>query len=132
LKTDEVEQIDKEALKYLHEGINFFVNHLHELTIELKANIEKELAVNKTLQTKVAERVELIKKSRNENIKRIHKDANQILEYAFLANAGGWYIYFVPIIFVLLTLKTISELVNKLIVMPVNEAGRFIPEPQIS
>jgi len=118
--------MDAGAFLLVHEGINNLLNRLHQLTITLKFHFEQTIEYDHELQERIKKRIVAIDECGDEEIKRIFSKANQVVEMAFVANAGGWFIYLIPIALLILSIKKLSQLASELVVIPSTEANRLL------
>ena len=119
---------DEKAFWLVHDGINNLLNKLSFLTVERKAKIERAYNTDTELQKKINSRIEIIENCDNEELKNIFHKSNDIIEKAFIANAGGWFIYLVPIALLFLSIKKLSLLASELIVTPTHVSDQLIPQ----
>jgi len=128
LKLEELNETDKAALTLLHDGISTILNRVHLITIELQHEIEKEINEDKELNEMIKERYKILDQSTNKDVIRISYLLNTIVNRSILFNAGGWFIYIVPIAIVIFIFEKISDLAKQLILIPPTEVDRLIPE----
>jgi len=115
------------AFMYVHDGICKFLNRLPDITISLKIEIEKQINSDEKLRDETKCRIDLINASGNERLLKVFHEANTVVEKAFIANAGAWLIYLVPIALLITSIKKLSEVATELVAMPTSDTERFIP-----
>ena len=112
---------------FVHDGICKFLNRLPEVTLSLKMDFEKEFQSNESLRRRTEKRIELINQTGNDRLMELFKEANLVVEKAFIANIGVWFIYLVPIALCLASINKLSEISKELVAMPTRETENLIP-----
>lgn len=116
-----------EAFMFVHDGICKFLNRLPEITLDVKAGVENEIKENPSLYKDTMERINKIKSHENKRLVLIFNETNMVLQKAFIANAGAWLVYLVPIVLLMLSIRKIADLAAELIAMPTVATERLIP-----
>jgi len=128
LKQQGISEKDKAALKLLHQSVNFYTTRLHQLTMGLQITLEQEYKEDPKFRERVAKKSEILKSADNKAVLKIYNEANDILENAYLMNAGGWFVYLIPIALMLFPIQKIKELIESLLAISPHEADRILPE----
>ena len=115
------------AFIYLQDGISVLLNRLPEITLSLNRQISKELQTNEELKRQIEERINLINQSGNTRLLELYKETNRVIEKAFLANMGIWFIYLFPIALIIVSMKKISQISTELIAMPASVTMSLMP-----
>ena len=132
LKINGIDHADNAAFELVHDAINTFANRLPMLTISVRQSFEREIKHNTQLQHIIETRTKTIKSCRNSDIQRIYAEVNNILETVYIANAGGWFIYIVPLAILLGTIKHIAAICGEIALMPTHQMNKLIPPPDRS
>lgn len=123
-----IKKEDEEAFNLVHDGVNNLLTRLPQLTIYNSIALRNEYIKNQKLRDEVDARVALVEHCGNQCIYNAYTQANLIVEHAMLANMGGWFFYLIPIFSVLLVLRKLSNLAGRLLVTPLVDTLRIIPE----
>jgi len=118
---------DIEAFNLIHDAVNIFTNRLPMLTISVQKAFKEDLEHNEKLRDIIQKRRKILNSCSNENIKNIALEMNGVLENTYIANAGGWFIYLIPIAIIVSTLKSLAEISSELTMAPPQEVHRIIP-----
>jgi len=129
LKVDDNDGFDDKAFDVLEEFLNVAIGLLPRANISLVAQARQAFANNPELRTAVAERRKIIESCSRREVADIQHRAAQILDWAFLANSGGWTVWVVPIALVLVGFRSIQALFRELILWPETQIHRVLPEP---
>jgi len=130
LRWEMIEGIDNNdipAFNLVHDSLNVFVNRLPMITLSMQKQFHTDLQNNETLQKTINKRKKTIEDCSNSKIKQIVLDINDILEATYIANAGGWFIYILPIALTASLLEKIEEDAKELSFAPKHEVYRIIP-----
>jgi len=127
---DGIPEVDKKAFWFVHGGINNFINRLPGLTIERAIALSEEYENNTKLQQLLDKNIDAVKNS-DSRIKEVFDKVNSVIEVAFIANMGGWFIYIIPVAVVWLVMSNLSRLATNLIVAPDKDVERFLPNAYV-
>lgn len=123
-----VSREDHNAFWYVHEGINGLLNRLPGLTMSNRAAVRRAYETDAALRTIVKAREEMLDNCRDARIKKVFERSSAVVEMAFLANAGGWAVYVVPVAFCALTIGSLRKLASEIVLTPQSDANRLIPK----
>lgn len=127
LKINGIGHADNQAFELVHDAINTLANRLPMLTLTVKESCRREIHNNSQLQQAIERRINVMKHCENAEIQRIYTDMNRIIDRAFIANAGGWLIYIVPIVILFGTLKKLVSISTEIAMMPSYYMNKLIP-----
>lgn len=140
-KCDVVSENDKRALVLLHESINIYLTRLHLINMSLRSKIEQEYENNPKLRERVRNRREILTRAENPKVLEIYAECNDILEKAYLMNAGGWFVYLVPVAILvaifatiknfMLSLLKFTEISKDLLAISPRDAEDILPAPTL-
>ena len=116
-----------EAFMFVHDGICKLLNRLPEITLHLKIEIEKQFESNEELRFHTKQRINQIIDSGNNRLLIVFREANLVVEKAFIANAGAWLFYLFPIAILFDSISKLSEIAKELVAMPTGDTERLIP-----
>lgn len=128
LIVDGVSKEDELALKFVHDGVNNFIDRLPALTIVNTSRMERSFRDNDELQRSLKKDIDAVMRCRDKRITDAFRDVNNVLERAMIANAGGWMIYLVPAAMLLIAAKQLSKFVSSLVLSPEYQVDKFIPK----
>jgi hypothetical protein len=123
----ESDNVDEKAFDLVSKGINNYLTRLPMINIGLRVEFERKVKEDPSLVDKLKERRKVIVESNDESLKQIYHDVNVVLEYAFVANSGGWFIYLVPIAVLIASVKRLSRLAEGLLMLPTNAMSNIMP-----
>jgi hypothetical protein len=118
---------DEEALWYVHEGINHFLDRLQCLSIQSRFLAERAYQTEAVLRARVDSRIAQMTRCKDPNVQRVFRDASRIVRMAFVVNMGGWLIYLVPLLVLVFTVGKLTKVASFLILAPGPDALRFLP-----
>ncbi len=124
---DEKDTIDREIFNLVHDSLSNFINRIHILTISTRKDFVKRYSGDKGFKKEIDKRRTMVEKYDHQKLKNIIKEADQILKYSFIANSGAWFVYVIPIAFVVWSMKKISDTAKEIFVIPGNEADQLMP-----
>lgn len=127
VSVDGLSDSDEKAFWFVHDGINNFINRLPYLTINGTASLALECERDQSLRKLLNEHIDAVMSSSDKRISQAFKDTNVVIEHAFLANMGGWFIYVLPIAFVMTVASKLSRFCEKLVVAPTSFIERISP-----
>lgn len=116
-------EIDDQVFSLLQEGLNNAIAFLHTLTPSVMYEIRSETRTNTSLRRQIRRRWQRIDSCNHPEIRAMGLRLGELLQMAFAVNAGGWFIFVVPMGFVL----SAAETVRRLIAIPERDARRFRP-----
>jgi len=116
-----------EAFMFVNDGICKFLNRLPEVTLQLKVEIQKQFENDEELRSHTQYRIDLINQSGSERLVHVFHEANSVVEKAFIANAGVWLFYLIPIALLVASISKLSEIATELVAMPTRDTERLIP-----
>jgi hypothetical protein len=119
---------DGQAFWYVHDGINYFLDRLPSLTLASRSAVEAAYRNNQELRQLVAERKALLERCANPQIKDIFERTALVVEEAFIVNAGGWFVYLVPLAVLLFTIGRLNRLASSLVLTPTKDTQRLLPQ----
>ena len=119
---------DEKAFWFVHDGINNFINRLPYLTINGTAALAIECERDSRLKALLNEHIDAVMSSSDKRISQAFKDTNLVIEQAFIANMGGWFVYIVPIALVVSAMSKLSKFSARLIVAPTSFIERISPQ----
>lgn len=125
LKIERRDKCDAAAFKLLHDGINNYLPRLHMLTLSFQVDFQRQYANDQSFRKRVDERRKVIENCSDHDFKQIAKEANEILEWTFVANMGGWFVYVVPIALLVGSVFKLSELATRVIATNSEDIGRM-------
>lgn len=127
IKIDGISSQDEKAFWFVHDGINNFLNRIPSLTLERVKALDAEYENNKALKRVMNEHLSAVKNSSDLRIKDVFTKTNSVIGAAIITNMGGWFIYLIPICFIVLTMKKLSNYASELIVAPTKDVERLMP-----
>jgi len=127
LNIDGIDRCDDEAFEIVHSGINNYLNRLHLLTIGLHMRVSRLYETDAEFKTVVESRRALMDAAHNASLKDVVDRANKILFAAFVFNAGGWFIYIVPLAICVATIKRGVAFAKELFALPTSLASKLMP-----
>jgi len=126
-KIDGISKEDEKAFWFIHKGINTFLNRLPSLTIDVMFELDAEYERDESVKRSLDEKIATVEKCKDFRIRKVFDEANKILDNAIITNAGGWFIYVIPVAIVFLTMGKLSKFTAELIVSPTKNVDQFIP-----
>lgn len=126
LVIEEKNAVPDDVFKYIHNGINLYINNLHKITITFMIEIDREFEKNSGFRRKVGIRRKLIEECENEEVQLIWGNTSNIISMAFLSNMGGWFIYLVPVAVTVGAYKKIIDSLRNLFLAPSYQAESFL------
>lgn len=104
-------KINPAAFNVVHDGITRTLNKLHLLSPSMLAMAEQEYKRNKKFKKTVDERSEIIDSCGDELLIGAKKQANNLLDSAFLSNIGMWVLYLIPVVLVAMLFESIKNFI---------------------
>ena len=118
---------DRAAYWFVHDGNNNFLNRLPSITVHAAKRLKREYQDDAELMSLLNSHIETLAKTENSTIRDVFEKANNVIGYAMMANAGGTFVYIVPLGLMFFFAGSIKSLVTKLIVTPAKQVERLIP-----
>ena len=115
LKISQGSRCNDVAFRLLHDGINNNLPRLQLLTLRFKVDFDERYKNDSAFRARIDGRRKVIDDCDDAEFKRIRDEVNQVVELAFIANMGGWFLYIIPIVLLLIPMFKISELAKQLI-----------------
>ena len=97
LKLEQASRLDDELFARLDSTMNTLLDRLSSITISAIAEVDRAAEKDAAFRKYVAERDLAIKSCGIPRIISIDDECQQIFMTVFLANAGGWIVYVIPI-----------------------------------
>ena len=120
--------VDIVAFKLVLSGMDNCLGKLQWIDLSLPVGFQKKVQENPELLVRLEERRNMLASSQDEKLKDIFRRANSLLEYAFLANSGAWFVYLLPIAFVFLFIGHISKQIEELLMLPSSAVSKVFPK----
>ena len=112
---------DQGSFALVEISINTSLKNLHSFNF---VNLNKALkAKDKEIEEKSAENFECITNSKNKELHSIFIRVSEITFYAFVANMGGWLIYFLPIAVCINYFKKMKKVAKEILLLPSSVRG---------
>ena len=125
LKIEHGNQFNDFLFEELQSDINKQIRYLHNITVFGVFETIRLLKDNKEVENKAYEFEKLIYECELTEVKIIYDQSAKKFALAFIANAGGWVIYTIPFVFLLLAgviaISKVSRFINKILHLPDDE-----------
>ncbi|MFY3630858.1 hypothetical protein ACOTFH_29860 [Achromobacter xylosoxidans] len=121
---------DEEAFWFVHDGINNFLNRLPSLTIEKTSRLRTRYRTDARIRTIITEHAEKVASLQDPVIRSVFERTNDVIRDAMMTNAGGWFIYIVPLAFVVVLTSSITRKAKSILLTPKREIERLMPSNQ--
>lgn len=119
--------IDYEIFNLIHDSLSNFINRIHTLTISTEAEFVRMYNTDENFRKIIDKRRTMVDGCEHKELKRIVEQANAILKRSFIANAGAWFIYIIPIVLMAHFFQKISRTAKEIFVLSGNELDGLIP-----
>jgi hypothetical protein len=100
---------------------------LQFLTLSFDYKFQARYQRDEVFRNTINQRRRIVEASQNSELKNIVSRANNVIQEAIVLNAGGWFIFVVPIAICHLAFKRISKVAKDLIALPALRAEEFFP-----
>lgn len=127
----EPQDCTEEVFMCIQGTINNGIRILPKTDITLIRNVERAVEDDDGLRRRIEKRRELMNSCINPEIRELERRIGKITKLALLINTGGWLIYVVPILLVLVCFGWFKTLVGKLrdaLLVPERELYRIAPD----
>lgn len=114
------------AFAVAQDGINNAIDSVELLSVSLQARASHRYATDEAFKKRVRSRVDTIKHSGCAEIKDISHQANDVLRDILVYNAGGWFIYIVPIALICVFYERIEKTTKKLFALTPADANSIL------
>ncbi|RAP57345.1 hypothetical protein [Oleiagrimonas sp. MCCC 1A03011] len=109
------ENYDRVAFEITQHGINNAINLVDVLDLEMQAKMHRRLTHDSDLRAQVSERSKAVENTQDQQIKDIMKRASEVVRDVSVLNAGGWFIYVVPIALMFVFSNSIMRMAAEII-----------------
>lgn len=123
-----VSKADDEAFWFVHNGVNSFLSKLPSLTAWNQHLALEVLRADPELRAVVNKRIATIDQCTNDVVKSVFRRTVKVVEEAMVVNAGGWFVYLIPVALLMATLGRLKRFASALVVAPEREAARLLPQ----
>lgn len=96
-KSEHPKQCGDDTFHMLDDSMSWYMDNLHKLTFSFLHETHRKLDTDDGFKTKVERRTRVLEQCELSEYKDIRARANHLLMETFIVNAGGWFIYLVPI-----------------------------------
>lgn len=127
-KSEGLSDRDELAFRFVHQGVNNFLNRLPYITLQRVKLLADEINLDDAKRHLLDHHIQAVKRSENERIRTAFIKANTVLERAFLVNMGSWFIYILPLAMIIGGLTRLSNLVAEIFVSSAKDVERLIPQ----
>ena len=93
--------LDTEVYHYLENSINNSIQHLHLINLNVVIDATRSIASNPQLRAEVQKRIDMLTRCQLKEIKDIQKEYTIAFAKTIATNCAGWFIYIIPILFVI-------------------------------
>lgn len=114
------------AFEVVHSGINNLIGRLDLLTLSLPLQVKAALDADPAIRERAEARAQTVDQSECQPLKAIRDKAISRIEGAVLINAGGWFLYFVPLLALWFLLKQLAAPVRVWLTLQDKDAKRVI------
>jgi len=90
-------QLDESAIRVLEESINSSIEYMSEINVSLARAFHKRCSVDPSFRKRIERRYSLIESYRDPEFQALRQRYEYIFGEITMINAGGWFIYIVPI-----------------------------------
>jgi hypothetical protein len=136
LKFENMDIIDEKLYKYLQTSLNVTVTILYRIDIGTVLKVQKRYEKDKKFRERIERRAKLIdnlvEKCPIDKVAEIRREYLRVLEYAFLANSGSWFIYLVPIALVIVCLDKLNEFIKNISTIREHEVDEVVPSSSLA
>ncbi|WP_368647982.1 hypothetical protein [Castellaniella ginsengisoli] len=118
---------DEAAFWFVHDGINNFLNRLSGLTIERSRRLYHEYINDQEARTTLDNHMQKVMSVENSAIRSVFDRTNHVIHKAMLTNAGGWFIYIIPLAIVMALAGSIARAAKGMLLTPTAALEKLIP-----
>jgi len=126
LKTDLGESFDDNVFTYMQDSINGSIKLIALIDFSSIVSAEKRFRGDLELRDEIKKKQELIDNCPINKVKEISLRNAELLTDAVVYNAGGWFIYIVPVLLGVVCYKKIKSFVTDIVLFPEKEMNKFI------
>jgi hypothetical protein len=113
LKSNQTDLINDQVFALVYNSINFSMNRLSNLTLSNMYHYKRELDKNPELKQKNDNLVQMIFDCKSEELNMLYRKISLVSLKAFALNMGSWFIYFIPVVLVLLIIAYIVVQISR-------------------
>lgn len=121
-----VSEVDLPLFWYVHDGVNFYLSRLGQLTMTTSSSARRQIRADEELKALIDKRVEALRQCDNREIVKAFMLTSKVIRRAILVNSGGWFIYVVPVLAVLVGIDELMNLAKSLVVTPIRDTRRIL------
>lgn len=116
--TAAIDPHDEPAFWFVHDGINSFLNRLPALTVSNLARLKRARDSDPNLRASFEDHLDKVLNAKSPAITSIFNRTNDVIQTAMITNAGGWFIYVVPIAICALLMRTAKKVAKATLLTP--------------
>jgi hypothetical protein len=120
-----------EAFRSVEDGIHSSLRILYDIDIPLLLHCDALVKKDIKLQERIAKRRALVVEANCPELNEIIVSVRKKVEAAACFNSGGWFLYLVPIAFVVFCFRRMFSPIVSLLYIPQSELERFVPHRQL-
>lgn len=118
---------DEQAFWFVHDGINNFLNRLPGLTMERTRRLRSAYESDSKLRDTLKAHLDKVLSAEDPVIRSVFDRTNEVIRIAFVTNAGGWFIYIVPLACSILLMGSLTKAAKWVLLAPTSAIERLIP-----
>lgn len=123
LRADYPDQVSEEVFSLMQSLINNAITLVHQINFIVLLRFKKD----EVIDHRIDDRNRLIAECPKDEIREIREKAATYLAIAFGINHGGWVIYLVPILIILICSRTIWRWITAASILPDEEIDKYMP-----
>jgi len=118
---------DEQAFWFVHNGINSFLNRLSALTVSNIKRIQRAHDADPKLRAAFEDHLGKVLNAKAPVITSVFGRTNEVIQIGMIVNAGGWFIYLVPIAACALLMQTARKAAKAVLLTPQQVLDRTMP-----
>ena len=127
-KSEGIAAEDEEAFWFVHDGINNFLNRLPYLIVEKTKRLREQYNSDEQMRAIIKEHSDKIANLKSPVIRSVFDKTNDVIRDTLMINAGGWFIYIVPLALVVILTGSITRKAKSILLTPKQEIERIMPQ----
>lgn len=121
----EDDELPQEVFLCLQQMLNNAILYLHAIRPSTLHELKSEIESNAGLRRLVANRRKIIADCGIQEIQQIDRKVTMIISEAFVANAGGWLVYMVPIALCVAFKEWVTQSIEKILAVPEKQSRQL-------
>lgn len=128
-KIEGVAEEDDEVFWQVHDGVNFWLTRLPNLTVTGQVSAMEAYRRDATLAAAVDARIARVERCTDTRLTTARDKTVKVIMEASVCNSGGWTVYVLPVAVFVAAYKSMKRLATGLLLTPESQSEKLLPQP---